>query len=224
MTLPAAMKTSAADRDAGVRGGGRRFGSQWPDVGDAERGDVTQLLARWAGGEQGALDALMPIVYAELRRIADAYLRRERRDHTLQPTALVHEAWLRLVRQDGGQFDHRKQFYALAAQVMRRVLVDHARTTNAEKRGGGAVKTPLDESTAASESPVVDLLALNQALDQLASVSPRQARVIELRYFGGLNVDETGDVLGVSAPTISRDQKAAEAWLAQAMSGASVDP
>jgi RNA polymerase sigma factor (TIGR02999 family) len=187
-------------------------------VGDPERGDVTQLLARWAGGDDTALDTLTPIVYAELRRIADAYLRRERSDHTLQPTALVHEAWLRLIRQDGGQFDHRKQFYALAAQVMRRILVDHARTTNAGKRGGGAAKTPLDDSFPASAAPVVDLLALNEALDQLAAVSPRQARVIELRYFGGLNLDEAAEMLGVSAPTISRDQKAAEAWLAQTMS------
>ena len=185
---------------------------------DPERGDVTQLLARWADGDQAALDALMPVVYGELRRIADAYLRRERTDHTLQPTALVHEAWLRLVRQDGGQFDHRQQFYALAAQMMRRILVDHARTANADKRGGGAVKTPFDEATAGSAPPVVDLLALNEALDQLAAVSPRQARVVELRYFGGLNLEETAEVLGVSAPTISRDQKTAEAWLAQAMS------
>ncbi len=188
------------------------------------RGDVTQLLAQWAGGDQTALDALIPVVYGELRRIADAYLRRERSDHTLQPTALVHEAWLRLVRQgDGGQFDHRKQFYGLAAQVMRRILVDHARTTNADKRGGGAAKTPLDESTGGTAPPIVDLLALNEALDQLAVVSPRQARVVELRYFGGLNVDETAEVLGVSAPTISRDQKAAEAWLAQAMSSSGPD-
>jgi RNA polymerase sigma factor (TIGR02999 family) len=187
-------------------------------VADSERGDVTQLLARWAGGDQAALDALMPIVYAELRRIADAYLRRERGDHTLQPTALVHEAWLRLVRQDGGQFDHRKQFYALAAQVMRRILVDHARAANAGKRGGGATSLTLDESAAARFVPIVELLALDEALDQLAAASPRQARVIELRYFGGLSVEETAEVLRVSAPTVSRDQRAAEAWLAQAMS------
>jgi RNA polymerase sigma factor (TIGR02999 family) len=160
----------------------------------------------------------MPVVYAELRRIADAYLRRERGNHTLQPTALVHEAWLRLVRQDGGQFNHRKQFYALAAQVMRRILVDHARAANADKRGGGATNLTLDESAAARSVPIVELLALDEALDQLAAASPRQARVIELRYFGGLSVEETADVLGVSAPTVSRDQQAAEAWLAQAMS------
>jgi RNA polymerase sigma factor (TIGR02999 family) len=187
-------------------------------VGDSDRGDVTLLLARWAGGDQTALDALMPVVYAELRRIADAYLRRERGNHTLQPTALVHEAWLRLVRQDGGQFNHRKQFYALAAQVMRRILVDHARAANADKRGGGATNLTLDESAAARSVPIVELLALDEALDQLAAASPRQARVIELRYFGGLSVEETADVLGVSAPTVSRDQQAAEAWLAQAMS------
>lgn len=189
-------------------------------MGDAERGDLTQLLARWADGDQTALDAMMPVVYAELRKIADAYLRRERRDHTLQPTALVHEAWLRLVKQDGGQFTHRKQFYALAAQMMRRILVDHARTANADKRGGGATKVKLDDSTVVVAAPVAELLALNEALDQLAAVSARQARVIELRYFGGLDLDETADVLGVSAPTISREQRAAEAWLAQAMKGA----
>jgi RNA polymerase sigma factor (TIGR02999 family) len=187
-------------------------------VGDSDRGDVTLLLARWAGGDHTALDALMPVVYAELRRIADAYLRRERGNHTLQPTALVHEAWLRLVRQDGGQFNHRKQFYALAAQVMRRILVDHARAANADKRGGGATNLTLDESAAARSVPIVELLALDEALDQLAAASPRQARVIELRYFGGLSVEETAEVLGVSAPTVSRDQQAAEAWLAQAMS------
>src|SRR4029077_8015402 len=125
----------------------------------------------------------MPVVYAELRKIADAYLRRERNAHTLQPTALVHEAWLRLVKQDGGQFIHRTQFFALAAQVMRRILVDHARAANAGKRGGGAPTLALDESAVARVAPIVELLALDEALDQLAAASPRQARVIELRYF-----------------------------------------
>jgi RNA polymerase sigma factor (TIGR02999 family) len=188
---------------------------------NAERGDVTQLLIRWAGGDQAALDTLMPVVYAELRKIADAYLRRERADHTLQPTALVHEAWLRLVKQDGGAFEHRKQFYALAAQVMRRILVDHARSANAGKRGGGAAKATLVESAAPGADPrLVELLALDEALAQLAAVSPRQARVLELRYFGGLSVEETAGILDVSAPTVSREQKAAEAWLAHAMKGA----
>src|SRR5262245_2863535 len=125
-------------------------------------GDVTQLLARWATGDRAALDALMPVVYAELRRIAEAYLRRERSGHTLQPTALVHEAWLRLVRQDEPAFNHRRQFYALAAQMMRRILVDHARAVNAEKRGGG-FKTTLDEGIGSEANRTVELIALDEA-------------------------------------------------------------
>jgi RNA polymerase sigma factor (TIGR02999 family) len=184
-------------------------------------GEVTHLLARWAEGDRAALDALMPIVYGELRQIADAYLRRERSGHTLQPTALVHEAWLRLMKQDQPSFDHRKQFYALAAQVMRRILVDHARAVNAEKRGGGANnKTALDQDHAVDigAGRIVEFLALDQALTQLARVSTRQAQVIELRYFAGLNLEEISDVLGVSPATISRDQRSAEAWLSHAMS------
>src|SRR5262245_33215783 len=181
-------------------------------------GDITQMLARWAAGDRAALDALMPLVYAELRKIADAYLRRERTGHTLQPTALVNEAWLRLVRQEQVAFEHREQFYALAAQVMRRILVDHARSVNAEKRGGG-LKTTLDEAVGGEASRVVELIALDEALERLAGVSPRQAQVIELRYFGGLNVEEMAGVLGVSPATISRDQKTAEAWLGHVLSG-----
>lgn len=181
-------------------------------------GDVTQLLARWAGGERAALDALMPVVYAELRKIADAFLRRERSGHTLQPTALVHEAWLRLVRQDQPSFDHRKQFYALAAQMMRRILVDHARTVNAEKRGGGLVRTTLEEAVEVCADRTVEFLVLDEALTRLARVSARQAQVIELRYFGGMNVEEMAGLLGVSPATISRDQRTAEAWLSHAMS------
>jgi RNA polymerase sigma factor (TIGR02999 family) len=181
-------------------------------------GEVTQLLVRWAGGDRAALDALMPIVYGELRQIADAYLRRERADHTLQPTALVHEAWLRLVRQDQKHFDHRKQFYGLAAQVMRRILVDHARAAKADKRGGGVRITTLTDGMADATSQVVELLALDEALTSLGRVSPRQAQVIELRYFGGLNVDEVADMLNVSPATVSRDQRTAEAWLSHTMS------
>ena len=183
-------------------------------------GDVTQLLARWADGERAALDALMPVVYAELRKIADAFLRRERSGHTLQPTALVHEAWLRLVRQDQPSFDHRKQFYALAAQMMRRILVDHARTVNAEKRGGGLVRTTLEEAVEVCADRTVEFLVLDEALTRLARVSARQAQVIELRYFGGMNVEEMAGLLGVSPATISRDQRTAEAWLSHAMSDA----
>ena len=186
-------------------------------AGESAGRDVTQLLDRWATGDRGALDALMPVVYGELRKIADAYLRRERTGHTLQPTALVNEAWLRLVRQNHPRFDHRKQFYALAAQMMRRVLVDHARSAGADKRGNG-LKTTLDEGIGAASSRVVELIALDEALHQLAEASPRQAQVIELRYFGGLNVEEMADVLGVSPATISRDQKVAEAWLGHVLS------
>jgi RNA polymerase sigma-70 factor, ECF subfamily len=181
-------------------------------------GDVTQLLAQWAGGDRGALDSLMPVVYGELRRIADSYLRGERTGHTLQPTALVHEAWMRLVRQDQPSFEHRKQFYALAAQMMRRILVDHARSVNAGKRGGGMVKTPLDETVGRFIDHTVEFLVLNQALDQLARFSARQAQIIELRYFGGLNVVEVAELLSVSPATISREQKTAEAWLSHTMS------
>lgn len=180
-------------------------------------GDVTHLLARWTEGDGTALDELMALVYSELRQLADGYLHQERRGHTLQPTALVHEAWLRLVKQDRPSFQHRKQFFGLATQVMRRVLVDHARTVNAEKRGGGMVTVPLSESLGARSVRTVELLALDQALNHLATVSERQARVIELRYFGGLNLEEMADLLGVSPATVSRDQKFAEAWLSHAL-------
>jgi RNA polymerase sigma-70 factor (ECF subfamily) len=178
-----------------------------------EPGDITVLLARWTDGDGMALDELMAVVYSELKKIADGYLHRQRTGHTLQPTALVHEAWLRLVKQEHPSFEHRKQFFGLAAQVMRRVLVDHARATNADKRGGGIPTLSLSEVAGERTDQTIDLLALDQALDRLAAVSGRQSRVIELRYFGGLNVQEMADVLGVSPATISRDQKFAEAWL-----------
>lgn len=180
-------------------------------------GDVTTLLARWGDGDRGALDELMPLVYGELRQNAGAYLRRERADHTLQPTALVHEAWLRLVRQGQPAFDHRRQFYALAAQVMRRILIDHARATRADKRGGGQVRVACSSDIGVDAPGFEDLLSLDSALARLAAVNARQAQVIELRYFGGLNVEEAADVLGISPATVSRDQRVAEAWLGQAM-------
>jgi len=189
-----------------------------PDLMPDSRGDVTQLLARWANGDRAALDGLMPIVYSELRQIADGYLRRERSGHTLQPTALVNEAWLRLARQDGLKFDHRKQFYALAAQAMRRILVDHARALAADKRGGNVEKTMLTADVSAGANRTIELLVLDEALERLARASPRQAQVIELRYFAGLTVEEIGGLVGVSPATVSRDQKTAEAWLGHAMS------
>jgi RNA polymerase sigma factor (TIGR02999 family) len=187
-----------------------------PDEATAD--GVTQLLLRWTGGETGALDQLMPAVYAELKKTANALMRRERGGHKLQPTALVHEAWLRLVRQDRVTFEHRKQFFGLAAQVMRRILVDHARAAKAGKRGGGAEPASIDQVTLATEDRAFELLALDDALTALSRVDPRQAQVIELRYFGGLTIDELAATLGVSAGTIGRDQRAAEAWLSYAMS------
>ena len=216
-------------RDGDGAGDGPADGAADGPVDGRRNGAVTHLLARWAEGDRAALDALMPIVYGELRKIADAYLRRERSGHTLQPTALVHEAWLRLMKQEQPSFDHRKQFYALAAQMMRRILVDHARAVNAGKRGGGADKTVIEvidqehahvsaNALEIGEGRIVEFLALDQALTQLARVSTRQAQVIELRYFAGLNLEEISDVLGVSQATISRDQRSAEAWLSHAMS------
>jgi RNA polymerase sigma-70 factor, ECF subfamily len=181
-------------------------------------GDITRLLARWKQGDARALEELTPIVYQELRQLANHYMRRESSDHTLQPTALVHEAWLRLSRQDQAIFEHRKRFYALAAQVMRRILVDHARAVNADKRGGG-LKTTLDDAMAVGHARTVELIALDQALDRLAALSPRQVEIVQLRYFAGLNVEEMADVLGVSPSTVSRDQKTAEAWLGHVLSG-----
>jgi RNA polymerase sigma factor (TIGR02999 family) len=180
-------------------------------------GDVTQLLSRWQGGDRAALDALAPIVHDELRQIAEGYLRRERSGHTLQPTALVNEAWLRLVRQEQPQFESRKRFFALAAQVMRHILVDYARAARTDKRGAG-MRVTLQEPMAAVEVEFDRLLALDQALSQLAGVSPRQAQIIEMRYFGGLNGEEMAELLGVSAATVSREQMAAEAWLGRAIS------
>jgi RNA polymerase sigma-70 factor, ECF subfamily len=184
----------------------------------AAAGDVTQLLTRWAQGDNNAFDSLMLIVYSELHQIANGYLRRERSGHTLQPTALVNEAWLRLVKQEQASFDTRKQFFALAAQIMRRVLVDHARSLNAEKRGGGGPKVTFEDMFVFGENRVDEFLALEQALGKMQHFSPRMAQVVELRYFGGLNVHEVAELLGISIATVSREQHAAEAWLSQAMS------
>jgi RNA polymerase sigma factor (TIGR02999 family) len=180
-------------------------------------GEVTRLLARWTAGDPVALEALTPIVYAELRRIAESYLRRERPTHTLQPTALVHEAWMRLARQEELTFEHRKQFYGLAARIMRSILVDHARALRAEKRGGKVEKTTLED--AGQPDRTEQLLALDEALDRLAGMSERQAKVIELHYFGGLTLEEMSDLLRVSPPTLSRDKKMAEAWLGHTLAG-----
>lgn len=192
---------------------------RWAELGRSTRklGDVTLLLSRWCSGDRGALDSLTPLVYEELRQIAEHYLSRERSNHTLAPTALVHEAWMRLVRQDQSSFPNRKHFYGLAARIMRNILVDHARNLQTSKRGGGLPPIAFSDAIVVEAGHASEFLMLNDAMDSLAKMSPRQAQVIELRYFAGLKLDEIAEITGVSEATISRDQKAAEAWLGQAM-------
>jgi RNA polymerase sigma factor (TIGR02999 family) len=183
--------------------------------------DVTTLLARWSSGDAGALEQLTPIVYDELRRIARRHLARERKDHTLQSTALVHEAYLRLSGGSASEYQNRQHFFAVAAQVIRRVLVDHARAVNAAKRGGGAQKILLEDQPEASTPPenVAEVLALHEALERLAAFDQQQERIVELRYFAGLSIDETAEVLGISAATVKRDWVMARAWLARELKG-----
>lgn len=183
--------------------------------------DVTQLLVNWSRGDQAALEQLMPLVYGELRRLAAAYLRRERSNHTLQSTALVNEAFLRMVQQHEVQWRNRAHFYGIAAQMIRRILVDYARSQHAEKRGSGAVKLELDEAMAVAQKlPDVDLLALNDALDRLAQLDERQSRVVELRFFAGLSIEETAEVMHLSSASIKREWHTARAWLFREMSTA----
>ncbi len=180
---------------------------------------VTELLLAWGAGDVAARDALIPVVYAELRQQARRAMRRESAGHTLQATALVHEAFLRLVDQRRVEWRNRAQFFGVAAELMRRILVDHARSRLAEKRGGGAHAATLDEldaidaSDAAAGVSRVDLLALHDALGRLAELDAEQARLVELRYFGGLTIDETAEVLGISPATVKREWSVARAWL-----------
>jgi len=178
--------------------------------------DVTGLLLAWGRGDQSAADRLVPAVYDELHRRAERAMRREGGDHTLQATALVHESYLRLVDQRRVEWRSRAHFFAIAATVMRRILVDHARARLAAKRGGGAAPITLagaGEGAAADGADEVDLLALHEALERLAVLDPEQARLVELRYFGGLTIDETADALGVSPATVKREWTLARAWL-----------
>ena len=182
-------------------------------------GEITQLLQGWHGGDRKALDALLPIVYEELRRLAHFQLRRERPDHTLQSAALVHEAYVRLVGLNPPQWEGRSHFYAIAAQQMRQILVDYARRHRAGKRGGGEVTVSLDATMlTAAPKKGVDVLALDDALKELGRIDARKAQVVELRFFGGLNLDQTADVLKVSAGTVARDWSTARAWLHREMS------
>lgn len=182
----------------------------------AQSADVTALLAAWSNGEQAVGSPLMDAVYSELRRLARGYLRRERRDHSLPPTALVHEAYLKLVDQRRVRWQSRAHFFAIAAHVMRRILVDHARAHGAAKRGGGA-KVAVQDIDAGTDPPDVDVLDLDAALEELARIDPRQSRLVELRFFGGLTVNETAVVLGVAPITVKRDWALARAWLFRAL-------
>jgi RNA polymerase sigma factor (TIGR02999 family) len=180
-----------------------------------EPSDVTMLLNAWSDGNQDALDELMPRVYQELRKLARSYLRAERPNHTLQPTALVNEAYLRLVDQKNVRWQNRRHFYGIAAQLMRRILVDHARKRQSEKRGGGEALIPFEE---AKGVPVKarELVALDDALKDFATIDPRSAKIVELRQFGGLSIDETANVLEISPATVKRDWTLAKAWLRRA--------
>lgn len=182
--------------------------------------DVTQLLIAWREGKQGALDDLMPLVYSELRRLAAYYLRRERPDHTLAPTALVHEAYLKLVDQNRIQWQSRAQFFGVAAQMIRRILVDHARGHQAQKRGAGALTVTLDEALGVSDGKDLDILALDDALQALAKIDEQQSRIVELRFFGGLSIEETAEVAGVSPATVKREWTVARAFLFREMTRA----
>jgi RNA polymerase sigma factor (TIGR02999 family) len=180
---------------------------------------VSRLLRAWADGDLSARDELIPLVYHELRHRASGYLRRERPDHTLEATALVHEAFLRLAGQDRVAWQNRGHFYAIAAQMMRRILVDHARQRHAAKRPTPAMRVELDAQIAAPESSPVDIRELDEALTELAAMDARQARIVELRYFAGLSEQEVADALSVSRATVTREWKRARAWLYHRMSG-----
>ena len=180
--------------------------------------NLTQLLLDWSEGDDGALERLMPVVYDDLRRQAARFLRRERPGHTLQTTALAHEAYLRLAARRGVRCENRAHFYGIASRLMRCILVDHARAHGAGKRGGSRVKVPLDEAAgAALDERGVDLVALDEALTRLAALDERQSRIVELRYFSGLSVEETAEVLGVSVGTVKNDWSMAKAWLRREM-------
>jgi RNA polymerase sigma factor (TIGR02999 family) len=179
---------------------------------------VTQLLVDWGNGDRQALEKLTPLVYQELKRLAARYLRRERREHTLQSTALVHEAWLRLIDQNHVHWQNRAQFFGIAGEMIRRILIDHARNRQAAKRGDGAIKLSLDEALGAPDRRDFDLVALDDALKDLAKLDPKQGKLVELRFFAGLSIEESAEVLGVSPATVKREWAAAKAWLYRELS------
>src|SRR5215468_3803149 len=186
--------------------------------GDARAGDVTGLLRAWSEGDQGALDRLTPIVYDELRRLARRYMRRERPGHSLQTTALVNEAYLRLADYKRMQWQDRAHFFAVSSQLMRRILVEHARRHN-QKRGGDVKHVSLEEAAVVDGNRTADLVALDEAMNALEQLDPRKVRVVEMRFFGGLSVEETAEVLKISAITVMRDWSTARAWLYRELAG-----
>jgi RNA polymerase sigma factor (TIGR02999 family) len=175
--------------------------------------EITHLLQQWSDGQEEALEKLIPCIYPELRRVAMRYMARERPEHTLQTTALINEAFLRLVDCKSLQWQNRAHFYAVSAQMMRRILVDHARSRREEKRGGGRRRVCLDDVLVVCDEQVEDLLAVNEALNTLATLDPRTVKIVELRFFAGLTVEETADVLRVSHMTVARDWAFAKGWL-----------
>ncbi len=181
--------------------------------------EVTQLLQQTARGDREALDQLLPLVYKELRQIADRYLKRERADHTLQATALVHEAYLRLVDQRETEWQNRAHFFGVAAQMMRRILVDYARASQTAKRGSGSVKVSLDDVLEISEEQMGSMLALDEALSALEQLDPQKSRIVELRFFGGLSIEETAEALGIGTATVIRQWRMAKAWLYKEVTG-----
>ena len=175
--------------------------------------DVTQLLLAWSAGEQAALEQLLPLVNDELRQLAKRYMRREGPGHTLQTSALVNEAYLRLIDQKNVQWQNRAHFLGIAAQLMRRILIDHARKAHYAKRGGGALRVSLDENVAVTEAKTAELLAVDEALEKLTAMDARKGRLVELRFFGGMTEEETAEVMSISVPTVQREWRAAKAWL-----------
>jgi len=180
--------------------------------------DITGLLLDWGSGDRAALDKLIPIVYKELRRMAHQYMRQERAGNSLQTSALINEAYIRLVDYNRMRWQDRAHFFAAAAQVMRRILVERARGRRRLKRGGAAQRVSLDEASELADERAASIIALDNALTDLFVIAPRKAQVVELRYFGGLNIDETAEVLGISSPTVQREWRAAKAWLYRAIS------
>jgi RNA polymerase sigma factor (TIGR02999 family) len=181
-------------------------------------GDVTQLLVQWQGGDRKSLDRLIPLVYKELRLIAQRFLRQEKPGHTLQSTALVHEAYLRLVDQSRTNWQNRAHFFGVAATIIRNILVDHARARQASKRGGAMLTLSLDEAVALPRKRDLELIAVDDALLSLSSFDPQQSRIVELRFFGGLTIEETSEVLGISESTVKRDWILAKTWIVRTLS------